>query len=71
MENNIARKIKYIVKLSKSEREQLNKLVKTGKITVAKRYRAQIFLYADDGPDGHWLSDPQIAKKLEISVITV
>ena len=62
---------KYIVKLSKSEREKLNKLVKTGKIAVAKRYRAQIFLYADEGPDGPCLSDPQIAKKLEISVITV
>ena len=39
----MARKTKYIVKLSKSEREKLNKLVKTGKIAAAKRYRAQIF----------------------------
>jgi transposase len=28
-------------------------------------------LYADEGPDGPCLSDPQIAKKLEISVVTV
>ncbi|MBL4738154.1 MAG: IS630 family transposase [SAR324 cluster bacterium] len=67
----MARKTKYIVKLSKSEREKLNKLVKTGKIAAAKRYRAQIFLYADEGDDGPCLSDPQIAKKLELSVITV
>jgi transposase len=71
MENNMARKTKYIVKLSKSEREKLNKLVKTGKIAAAKRYRAQIFLYADEGDDSPCLSDPQIAKKLELSVITV
>ena len=67
----MARKTKYIVKLSKSEREKLNKLVKTGKIAVAKRSRAQIFLYADEGHDGPCLSHPQIVKKLEISVITV
>ena len=67
----MARKTKYIVKLSKSEREKLNKQVKTGKIAAAKRYRAQIFLYADEGDDGPCLSDPQIAKKLEISVIPV
>tara|TARA_B110000116_G_scaffold15428_1_gene12507 strand:- start:382 stop:879 length:498 start_codon:yes stop_codon:yes gene_type:complete len=71
MENNMAHKTKYIVKLTKGEREKLNKLVKTGKHAAAKRYRAQIFLYADEGPDGPCLSDPQIAKKLEISVITV
>ena len=58
----MARKTKYIFKLSKSERGKLNKLVKTGKIAVAKRYRAQILLYADEGPDGPYLSDPQIAK---------
>ena len=28
-------------------------------------------MYADEGDDGPCLSDPQIAKKLEISVITV
>ena len=43
MENNMARKTKYIVKLNKSERGKLNKLVKYGKIAAAKRYRAQIF----------------------------
>ena len=67
----MAHKTKYIVKLTKGEREKLNKLVKTGKHAAAKRYRAQIFLYADEGPDGPCLSDPQIAKKLELSVITV
>ena len=39
----MARMTKYIVKLSKSEREKLIKLVKTGKHAAAKRYRAQIF----------------------------
>ena len=51
----MACKTKYIVKLSESEVEKLNKLVKTGKVAVAKRQRAQIFLYADEGPDGHLL----------------
>jgi hypothetical protein len=34
--------------------------VKTGKIAVAKRYLAQIFLYADDGPDGPCLKESKI-----------
>ena len=62
---------KYIVKLSKSEREKLNKLVKTGNIAVAKRQRAQIFLYADEGPNGPSLSDLKIADKLDLSVLTI
>ena len=67
----MAHKTKYIVKLSKDEREKLYKLVKTGKFAASKRQRAQIFLYADEGPDGSCLSDPQIAEKMEISISTV
>jgi len=57
--------------LTKSEREKLNKLLKAGKHATEKRYRAQTFLYTDEESDDPCLSNPQIAKKLELSVITV
>jgi len=40
---------KYIVRLDPEERNQLNKLVKTGKAAAYKRQRAQILLKADIG----------------------
>ncbi|VAW44555.1 hypothetical protein MNBD_GAMMA04-356, partial [hydrothermal vent metagenome] len=40
---------KYIVKLSKAERQELRALVKTGKAAAYKRQRAQILLKADIG----------------------
>ena len=71
MENNMAHKTKYIVKLSKDEREKLNKIVKTGRVAAAKRQRSQIYLYADEGPNGPSLSDLKIADKLDLSVLTI
>lgn len=67
----MAHKTKYIVKLSESERADLNKLAKTGKVAAAKRRRAQIYLLADEGPNGPSLSDQKIADKLDLSVLTI
>ena len=67
----MAHKTKYIVKLSKDEREKLNKTVKTGLVAASKRHRAQIYLYADEGPNGPSLSDLKIADKLDLSVLTI
>lgn len=62
---------KYIVRLSVTERQQLNKLVKTGKIAAYKRQRAQILLKADIGIEGPGLIDKDIAVSLEIAPRTV
>ena len=67
----MAHKTKYIVKLSKREREQLTKLLKTGKVASAKRQRAQIYLNADEGLHGPSLSDQKIADKMDLSLITI
>jgi len=55
---------KYIVRLSASERQKLNKLIKTGKAAAYKRQRAQILLKADIGPEGPGLKDIDIAHPL-------
>jgi len=62
---------KYIVKLSKAEREKLSALVKTGKVAAYKRQRAHILLKADIGPDGPGLKDRDIATSLDVSSRTV
>ena len=62
---------KYIVRLSVTERQQLNKLVKTGKVVAYKRLRAQILLKADIGTEGPGLMDKDIAASLDIAPRTV
>lgn len=62
---------KYIVRLNAAERQQLNKLVKTGKAAAYKRQRAQILLKADVGPEGPGLKDRDIAASLDVAHRTV
>ena len=62
---------KYIVKLSKAERQELSALVKTGKAAAYKRQRAQILLKADIGPEGSGLKDSDIAVFIDVSHRTV
>jgi transposase len=62
---------KYIVRLSTDERQQLKKLVKTGKAAAYKRQRAQILLKSDIGPEGPGLRDIDIAAAVEVSYRTV
>jgi len=71
LENIMGGKTKYIVKLSISERKMLDGLVRTGKVAAAKRLRAQILLYADEGPQGPLLTDIEIAERMGISTKTV
>jgi len=59
---------KYVVRLSGEEREQLAKLVKTGKVAAAKRCRAQVLLKADAGAEGSGPTDQQVSEALEVSV---
>jgi transposase len=57
---------KYIVDLSAQERDQLQRLVQSGKTSMRKATRARILLKADDG-----LSDEQIAEEIETSIPTI
>ena len=58
---------KYVVRLTEEEREQLLKLVNTGKAAAAKRRRAQVLLKADAGPEGSGRTDREVAEALGVS----
>ena len=60
---------KYVVRLTDAEREMLNRLVKTRRVSAQKVRRAQILLKADaDGPN--W-ADVEIAKAFDCSIRTL
>ena len=60
--------LKYVVRLTEEEREQLEGLVKTGRVASAKRCRAQVLLKADAGPEGLGSTDEQVSEALDVSV---
>ena len=62
---------KYMVRLSEDERNQLNRLVKTGKVAAYKRQRAHILLKADENRPQGGLVDEQIARSLDVGLRTV
>jgi transposase len=59
---------KYVVRLTKEEREQLKGLIKTGKVAAAKRRRAQVLLKADAGAEGSGPTDLCVSEALDVSV---
>ena len=64
-------KKKYIVSLTSSEREVLEKLTTTGKAPAYKVNHARILLKADTNQvDGGW-TDESISQALDISVATI
>jgi transposase len=66
-------KKKYLVKLSKKEREYLHKLISSGSAPARKLNRARILLKTDIGKhaEAQALSDRQIAQMLDTSIATV
>lgn len=58
---------KYVVRLTVEERQQLEGLVRTGKVAAAKRCRAQVLLKADAGPEGLGPTDEQVSEALDVS----
>ena len=62
---------KYIVRLSEEERNELNRLVKTGKAAAYKRQRAQILLKVDENRPNGGLQDKEVADSLDVGVATV
>jgi transposase len=59
---------KYVVRLTVEEREELHRLVKTGRAAAARRCRAQVLLKADAGPEGSGLTDEQVSQALDVSL---
>jgi len=57
---------KYVVRLSKEEREQLRALIRKGKSSAQRLMKARILLKADVSEDGGW-SDSEIVKALDTS----
>ena len=62
---------KYVVRLAQEEREELEALVKRGKVAAEKRRRAQILLKADAGTGGSGLTDQEVASALDVGIATV
>lgn len=62
---------KYIVTLTKPEREQLKNLIAAGKGPARQLAHARILLKADQGADGPAWFDDTIAQAVEMSVPTV
>ena len=62
---------KYVVRLSQEERNELEALVKRGKVAADRRRRAHILLKADAGELGSGLTDQEVANALDVGVATV
>jgi transposase len=60
-----------VVRLTAEEREELESLVKRGKVAAEKRRRAQILLKADAGVDASGLTDQEVASALDVGLATV
>ena len=64
-------KRKYHVKLSPAQREELEKLTRSGTIKVRKYKRARVLLLADEAHKDGCKSDEQIAELVDVSSPTV
>ena len=62
---------KYIVRLSKEERETLTKLTMSGRGPARIFTRARILLKADQGDKGSAWSDERISEALDVTVQTI
>ncbi len=62
---------RYKVSLLPQERDDLDRLVSTGKASAYKRTRAQILLKADQSPQGRAWTDQQICDAFDVGRLTV
>ena len=62
---------KYHVKLSSTQRDELEKLTRSGTIKVRKYKRARILLLADEAHKDGYKTDEQIAELVDVSTATV
>ncbi|WP_162668267.1 IS630 family transposase [Gemmata massiliana] len=62
---------KYVVTLSADERDHLDDLLRTGKVSVLVRTQTRILLRADQADGGPALDDETIADQLEVGLRTI
>jgi hypothetical protein len=62
---------KYIVELTREQREELSHMISTGRASARQLTHARILLKADQGPQGPGWSDAQIQVAPEVSTGTV
>ena len=62
---------KYIVELTTEQRQELSRMISTGKAAARELTHARILLKADQGAEGPGWSDSQIQEALEVSASTV
>ena len=62
---------KFVVRLSKEERERLDELVHTGKRSARLLIKARIMLKADASEAGEGWSDSRIAEALDTSIANI
>jgi transposase len=62
---------RYVVRLTRKEREELSRLTRVGKGAAYRLLWARILLKADQGEEGPGLSDGEIAQALETTARTV
>jgi transposase len=62
---------RYVVELTREEREQLEALLKQERPAAKKRMRAQVLLKVDEGEDGPGWSHAQAADAFDVHVNTV
>ena len=62
---------RYVVELSREERDQLEHLLKQERVAAKKRMRAQVLLKVDEGEHGPGWSHAQAADAFDVHVNTV
>ena len=60
-------KKRYIIHLSKEERQLLKALVRKGKAAASRRTHAQVLLWADEGKHGPGLIDREVGHTVGVS----
>lgn len=58
---------RYIVRLTLDEREELECIVKKGRVAAQRRRHAGILLLVDEGEHGPAMSDAEVAEQMELS----
>lgn len=62
---------KYRIKLSESERSDLEIISRQQRVAASKKQRARLFLYSDENREGGALKDSEIASKLGLSTNSI
>src|SRR4030042_1106863 len=68
---DVAMKKVFVVRLTETERSELDALVRKGKASALAIARARILLKADQGKDGEAQTDAQVAEALSVAAKTV